>query len=360
LSKNRRSYVAAFIGWLVAAATNFMLTKHLSLGINLLLGAFIQVLAHSLRVWAPPFPLFAVTFFLAGLGTGYQDSHSNTFVSEVNAAHRWLGVIHAMYGAGLLVSPFVATPVASAHMPSKWYLFYYFPLAIGICNLVLVLVAFRDSLRLAPPQPELATDAAPSRRSAFADAKATLRLKSVWLLSLFYFFYLGAALTGSGWVVEYLVTVRGATLKSAGFVPAGISGGVFLGRLLLAEPTHRFGERRMIFVYSMLALALQLVFWLVPNFIVAAVAVSLQAFLLGPLFPTGMAVGSKLFPRDKLGSALGLVFVLGQAGGALFPSLTGLVATAAGVQVLQPISVALLVLTGASWALVPKVEHRRD
>lgn len=35
-----------------------------------------------------------------------------------------------------------------------------------------------------------------------------------------------------------------------------------LGRLLLAEPTYRLGERRMVFIYCVISVALQLVFWL--------------------------------------------------------------------------------------------------
>ena len=47
-----------------------------------------------------------------------------------------------------------------------------------------------------------------------------------------------------------------------GYVPAGFYGGSFIGRLVLAEPTYRFGERRMILLYGVLCLALELVFWL--------------------------------------------------------------------------------------------------
>jgi fucose permease len=67
-------------------------------------------------------------------------------------------------------------------------------------------------------------------------------------------------------MVEYLVNVRDGDVKQMGYVPAGFYGGAFLGRLVLAEPTHRFGERRMIFIYAVLCLGLQLVFWLcVPS-----------------------------------------------------------------------------------------------
>jgi hypothetical protein len=48
-----------------------------------------------------------------------------------------------------------------------------------------------------------------------------------------------------------------------------------------------------------------------------------------------------------------MIFVVAQAGGALFPSLIGLIAARAGVKVLQPIVVALIVVMGVTWAFVP-------
>lgn len=85
--------------------------------------------------------------------------------------------------------------------------------------------------------------------------------------------------------MEYLVDVRHGKLSEVGYTPAGLYGGIFLGRLLLVEPTHRFGERRMIMFYGVIMLGLQLVFWLVPNIIANATALSLLGFLFGPLFP---------------------------------------------------------------------------
>lgn len=66
----------------------------------------------------------------------------------------------------------------------------------------------------------------------------------------------------AGWTVEYLIQVRDGDPNTMGFVAAGFSGGSLLGRLILAEPTYRFGERRMIFLYTLLSVALVLVFWL--------------------------------------------------------------------------------------------------
>ena len=87
-------------------------------------------------------------------------------------------------------------------------------------------------------------------------------------------------------MVEYLVSVRKDKLSKVGYVSTGVYGGLALGRLLLAEPTYRFGERRMLLLYSFLCLVLQVVFWQVKELVASAVAVSLMGFLLGPFFAT--------------------------------------------------------------------------
>ncbi|KAK9858199.1 Sucrose/H+ symporter [Penicillium brevicompactum] len=346
------SYGTTFGGWLIAALTNSTITKYLDLGPILCLGAAIQVLAHVLRVWEPPFALYVVTFFLASLGQAFNDTHANTFVSSLTGAHRYLGFIHAMYMAGCLVGPFVATGIASANTDSMWYLFYAFPLGMGVVNLALLGVCFRDCMAAPAVLRDDREEA--SSKSAWKEIKDTLSTPGVWLVSLFFFFFLGATITAGGWMVEYLVNVRNGDVKEMGYVPAGFFGGAFLGRLILAEPTHRLGERRMIFLYAVLCVGLQLVFWLVPNIITEAVAVSLLGFFSGPFFATGISVGTKIFSPEIRSSAIAFVFVLGQIGGSVFPALTGIIAGKVGVQVLQPMLVGLLGAAGLSWLILPK------
>ncbi|KAI9147112.1 Bypass of stop codon protein-like protein [Paramyrothecium foliicola] len=338
-------YGATFAGWVFAALTNTLLYQYLDLGSMLALGATFQILAHALRAWMPPFALLVVTFFFAAVGQAYNDTQANTYVATVKSPHRWLAVIHASYSVS-----------------STWYLFYAFPAGISVMNLLLICWAFRDSLLIKRKSPAVPADVERTlvdgdtsrRKDAATFIKATLRRPSVWLLSLFYFFYIGSAITSTGWVVEYLVEVRGGNLAQMGYVPAGANGGGFLGRLLLAEPTYRLGERRMVLIYCCLALGLQILFWLVPNIIAASVAISLIGFFTGPLFATGMNIATKLFPRELHATALAFIFVAAQGGGSLFPVITGVVASEAGVRTLQPILVALLAATGVSWLLVPR------
>ncbi|KAK4141532.1 uncharacterized protein C8A04DRAFT_39036 [Dichotomopilus funicola] len=361
-------FAANFLGWLTTALTNTHLSQHLPLGSLLTLGAAAQVLGHALRAWGPPpLGLLLFSFWLITVGQAFQDTHANTFVAagaggSWGGTHRWLGFVHAMYMAGCLVGPFVATAVASAGMEgeSRWYFFYLFPLGLGLGNLGWVVGAFWDSVGLIRKKAG-GTGAGgeggegEGRNDTAAELiKTTLTTPSVWLLSLFFFFFLGAAITVGGWLVEFLVVVRGGELADMGYVPAGFNGGCLLGRLLLAEPTKRLGERRMVLVYAVLCVGLQLLFWLVPNIIAASVAVSFLGFFSGPFFATGISVGSKLFPSHIHSTALALVFVIGQIGGSAFPIVTGVLATRVGVSVLQPILVGLYVATAVSWLLIPR------
>ncbi|KAL4742442.1 major facilitator superfamily domain-containing protein [Aspergillus similis] len=348
-------YGTTFFGWFFAAITNSYLGQYFDIGILLLLGAALQIIAHALRTWAPPFPLFAVTFFIAALGQAYQDTHANNFVATVKGAHRWLGFIHAMYMGGCLVGPFVSTAVASLGRSSHWELFYTTPLGMGVVNLGLVWVAFHEWATMRQREQGGPAEGPASRKQdATAEIKRTLATPAVWLLSLYFFFFLGAAITAGGWIVEYLVDVRNGELDKMGYVPAGFYGGSFIGRLLLAEPTYRFGERRMILIYVVLCVALELIFWLVPNIITEAVAISLLGLFSGPFFATGISVASKLFAAEIRSPALAFIFLMGQIGGSIFPAVTGVLAAQSGVKVLQPMLVGLLGATGASWLTIPK------
>ncbi|KAJ0117815.1 MFS general substrate transporter [Diaporthe amygdali] len=377
-------YACSFLGWLIGALTNPVLAPHLALGQLLWAGALLQLLAQVLRPWAwSGLPAFAASFFLQSLGTAYQDALGNTFVSGVRAAHRWLGFIHAMYALALLVGPLLATAIASKTSrgsggfvggEESWKRTYFVTVGLGVVNLVWVMMAFRDTLWISRSDgvsrggdEERAGSATGEQQrdrqktsSALRDMGAMLKVKDVWLISLFFFFALGAAQTSGGWVVAYLVSVRGGDVAKVGYVPSGQAAGTLLGRLLLPEPTHRFGEKRMLLIYFVISIGLQLVFWLVPNIIAGATALSIMGFFQGPFFATGVSVASKLFPRKIQSPALSFIFVVAQAGAAIFPSLTGVIAGRAGVQVLQPIVLSQLVVATIFWAFVPKIQERKE
>ena len=113
-------------------------------------------------------------------------------------------------------------------------------------------------------------------------------------------------------------------------------------------------------IYLPLTMALELLFWLVPSFYVSAVAVSFQGFFLGPLFPAAIVVATKLLPRHLHVSAIGFAAAFGGSGAAIFPFAVGAIAQAKGVQVLQPIVLALLGAILVLWCCLPKIHRKTE
>jgi fucose permease len=106
-------------------------------------------------------------------------------------------------------------------------------------------------------------------------------------------------------------------------------------------------------------MGLELLFWLVPQFYVGAVSVGLLGFFLGPLFPAAMVACAKLLPKHLHVSAIGFSAAFGGSGGAIFPYAIGAIAQAKGVQVLQPIILALLVVIWVLWLCLPRIGGRK-
>lgn len=153
---------------------------------------------------------------------------------------------------------------------------------------------------------------------------------------------------------------RDASSYASGISATGFWAGQCAGRAVLGFITEHYGERLCVTVYLIICLGLELIFWLVPQFVVSAVAVAFLGFFLGPLFPAGVVMCAKLLPKHLHVSALGSATAIAGLGGALVPFAVGAIAQARGVWVLQPIILALLAVISAMWLLLPKVEKARS
>jgi fucose permease len=115
-------------------------------------------------------------------------------------------------------------------------------------------------------------------------------------------------------------------------------------------------------IYIPINMALELLFWLVPQFYVSAVAVGLQGFFIGPLFPAVVVAATKILPRHLHVFAIGFAAAAGGTGAAIFPFAVGAIAQSSskGVQVLQPIILALQTGLFLLWLGLPKIGKKTD
>lgn len=160
-----------------------------------------------------------------------------------------------------------------------------------------------------------------------------------------------------------MTKVRNASKFKAGASSTGFWAGMTVGRVGLSFLTSRLGEFRSVIIYLCITTGLELVFWLVPSFIVSAVAVAFLGMFLGPLFPTAVVLMTKLLPRDLHVGSIGFATAFGGSGGALFPFIIGAIAQNTGVKNLQPVILALFIVIILLWLCLPrsgKKDHPED
>jgi len=260
----------------------------------------------------------------------------------------YMGCLHAFYGFGALCSPLVATQFAQM---KHWSYHWLTSLGIAVVNLSLVIVTFRFKPQdYFIPETEQVTSKTVRTSTKY---KEVLSKRLVQIMSVFILIYVGIEVTTGGWIVTFLERKRHGG-PSSGYVSSGFFAGLMLGRVGLLPVTKKIGRQRAVFMYSVAVLAFQLTVWFVPNLIENAVAVSFVGLFLGPIYPVSINVAAAILPSWILAGAIGFIGAFGQVGSALFPFMTGAVANKYGVQVLQPMTVALTVIQTILWFFIAR------
>ena len=74
-----------------------------------------------------------------------------------------------------------------------------------------------------------------------------------------------------------------------------------------------------------------------PSLIENAIAVSFVGLVLGPMYPIMVKQSTAIIPRWLFTGCMGYIAGVGQAGSAVLPFLTGLLASRFGITSLQPL-----------------------
>ncbi|KAL9108469.1 MAG: hypothetical protein Q9227_006803 [Pyrenula ochraceoflavens] len=163
-------------------------------------------------------------------------------------------------------------------------------------------------------------------------------------------------------VVVFMLRVRHGSPFASGLTSTGFWLGVTVGRIVLGFVTARVfrNEKQAIAAYLVVCMALELMFWLIPHFIVSAIMVSLLGFFVAPFFPAAVIAATKLLPKHLHVAGVGLAAALGATGACIFPFAIGAIASAKGVSVLQPIILAMLAVDLGIWLMIPTLPKVRS
>ncbi|KAI9750872.1 MAG: Mss4p nuclear export [Chaenotheca gracillima] len=356
-------FVSNALGFISAAFITDALLSRMGRSKTLMISTLIMLVGYIPIVFAPPFPVIVVAFFLLGLGIAINLALGNVFASNLANNNAMLGAMHGSYGIGGTIAPLIATSLVSHG--ANWSRYYFLVIGITAFNFAFSAWTFwgyekEAPVRLISALERTASQNAPDEPTKIQLLKRALKDKTTILGALFIFSYQGAEVSISGWVISFLITYRHGNPADVGYVTAGFWGGITAGRFLLSHPAHKIGEKTFVFAVVAGSAVFQLLVWLVPNVIGDAVAVSLVGLLLGPVYPCATVLFSRLLPKNIQTSSLAFISATGSSGGAVAPFTTGILAQAVGTFVLHPVCIALYGVMAVCWFLMPKVRKRTE
>ncbi|KAJ6489886.1 major facilitator superfamily domain-containing protein [Mycena sanguinolenta] len=330
-------FVFATIGFITGAIVNVPLSDRLTFGQLMVFGAFLQVIAYAIDAAAPPFEVLCLGYAINGMGMAIQDGQANGYVAIMKRKpEKKMGILHAAYGAGALLAPLAATQFA---LLQRWSFHYLVSMGLALSNVALLILVFK--LRSTD---ECITQIGQESTQKSMNSESSLRqiipLKSVHLLSVYILVYVGLEATIGGWIVTYVIQAKESPNPGlVGYISTGYFGGIMLGRVLLLNVNKMVGEHRVLFIYFVIALGLELAIWFVPSVVGNAVAAAFLGFVLGPWYPIAMNFAARIIPRWLLAPSMGWIAGFGQAGSALFPFITGTIAQRTTIRSFPPLCV---------------------
>ncbi|GGP09373.1 MFS transporter [Oceanobacillus neutriphilus] len=269
---------------------------------------------------------FTVAFFLGfylvvGVGIGAMTVSVATIIPTFfqSKAGAIFNLANAFFGMGMIFTPLILNAMFSNNI--SWR-FFYAGVAVLVALIILVLLSLENEKVEQGEEINLK-----SFMSLFAD-------RQVMLVILFILFYVAAEAGFLNFFPIFYTSLdiggMDAAQKAevAAYVIASFSILFTLGRFAGGYISFKFGEKRTLVTFSLMALiAIIITRLFITDFAYIAMLFGLS---LSVLFPTAQGIGAKI--TDKIGSLQGLIYVASGLGGALIGWVVGTVSQAFGIQ----------------------------
>ncbi len=331
-------FLCSTAGYLVAAFNTGWLIDKLGIRYFLLLGTGLIVFSTATLSFIPPFALFAPLLAPLGFGMAILDAGLNAYLARMPKNATLLNYLHAFYGIGALIGPIVASAFLAASL--TWNSVYRVSCTAALLIAISIFFVFKEQGTRTHEHEE--HEQGSLLMKVFA-------LRFVWIVAGFLLLYVGAEVSIGSWTYSYLTQARGMETLFAGWIVSGYWTGLTFGRLFLGSLIQRIGEQRAISWCVIGAASGVLLVWIAPMNIVAAIGFCWTGFWLGPIFPTVIALMSRLISSRLLPSVVGFLASLGSGGAALLPWLAGHIIQTWGLTTLLPYAITLILMMIVLW-----------
>ncbi|KAI8147647.1 major facilitator superfamily domain-containing protein [Fennellomyces sp. T-0311] len=351
---NLSEYIVSIIflcnacGYMTAAILNGYLIKYFSQSKTVLIGACSMIVGYLVNLFAVPFPVMCVFMTSIGFGISLVQAAANVVCGEMPYSMLMLSFLHAFYGAGALVGPFMASGILNSQMP--WNMTYAILCGLACFNAISIFICFRK-LRTSSEKEIDAERERIIRKKNLSSCTTIYRITS--LGAVFLLFYTGNENTIGNWTYTYLITERSTDTVAMTHILSGYWAGICAGRLFLGFVTLRFGEKRTVYCYLIVILAMMILLWLFPNIGANATSLALIGFTLGPIFPIIISMARQIVPVNLYATSVGFLSAFASAGTALFPYITGVLVGSHGIDSMMPFCVATFSAMLIMWVFIP-------
>ncbi|WP_437624088.1 MFS transporter [Sorangium sp. So ce1151] len=330
--------VATGVGYFSSSIAAGKLVDRLGVGKLLTLSSGLITVALLGYAMTPVWPLLLLCGLIAGLGSGAIDAGLNAYAAS-NFSARHVNWLHACYCAGAALGPLIAT--AALATTGSWRSGY----AIIGAIMLLLSTAFavvKGSFRARAAAAE-GPQEAPGVPVPLA---AALRQRRVWLQIAVFFLYTGLELILGQWSFTLNTEARGVAAETAGVWAGAYWGSIGVGRVVLGLAVDRVGADRLLRMATLTALLGSVLFAVGPA-LPGAAGLMLAGLGLAPIYPTLMSrTPARLGPYTA--HAIGLQASAAMVGGAVLPSIGGVLAARVG---LPSIGTLAVVTAAGLWLL---------
>jgi fucose permease len=318
-------FISSTIGYLISSFLIARLISRLGIGLLLIISSLLSAMAFFGYTIAPSWTIIIIVGAAGGFGAGVMDAGLNTYLAaEYNEGQmQWL---HASFGIGATLSPLIMT--AGLALFASWRPAFIF---VGILNVSMAICFFLTLPYWKRPRQGSTSvaehEGGPRNLMDYRTSlwETLLRLVT-WVSILMFLLYTGAELTLGNWTYTLFTEGRGVSPQLAGLWAGGFWATFTIGRVLAGLYAHRIRLNTMLYSALVLAVIGAFLFWWNPITIVGVAGVFIVGFAIAPIFPGLVSSTSRRVGQRHAGNTIGIQMSAAGLGGALLPSLAGLLA----------------------------------
>ena len=251
--------------------------------------------------------IFAVPY---GIGAGAIDAALNNYVA-VHFAARHMSWLHAMWGIGATVSPYIMGAAISGR--HGWHGGYF---SVSVIQLLLTVFLFA-SLPLWKKSENIAKEKKPHAKNVF-------KIKGVIHVFVTFFGYCALESTAGLWASSYLNIARGVDAERAASLAALFYLGITVGRIASGFVADRLGDKRLIRI-GLCVIFIGIACLMLSPQICAPIGLVVIGLGCAPVYPSVIHSTPHNFSEENSQKIVGMQMASAYIGSALMPPLFGAV-----------------------------------